>query len=105
MCICLSHPDDWSGLSPTDPSSPLLFSPTLKPDETCSNGVVGIDGANEAGQAVCCPLGCGQCGGEGCATSGRKAGLDNTDCCANGIINNQPDCADTPTAPCYISTG
>jgi len=29
---------------------------------TCSNGLSGIDGANNVGDKVCCPVGCNQCG-------------------------------------------
>ena len=40
-----------------------------------------------------------QCGDVGCGTSGKPT-YDNTDCCINGVLNNQPFCADTTAAPC-----
>ena len=70
----------------------------------CSNGVPGIEGENGNGK-VCCPVGCNGCGGTGCGRIGAAAGLNNKDCCINGVLNNQPDCADADgTAPCVIET-
>ncbi len=63
--------------------------------------MAGIEGINTVGQVACCPLGCGLCGGKGC---GRAPG-GNKSCCVNGVLGNQPDCAITLTAPCYISDG
>ena len=72
--------------------------------QTCSNGLVGFEGTNDNGSA-CCPIGCGQCGGAGCGAVGRDEGLDNTDCCINGVLNNQELCSVTGTAPCVIDGG
>ena len=41
-------------------------------------------------------------GGSGCAKNG-DGGLDNTDCCVTGVIENQGDCSDTGAAPCVIT--
>ncbi|CAM9818929.1 unnamed protein product [Scytosiphon promiscuus] len=70
-------------------------------DPTCSDGTVGIEGSNDSG-SVCCPTECTQCGGAGCATAGAAAGLGNTDCCINGVLNNQDSCSVTGTAPCVL---
>ena len=69
--------------------------------DTCVNGLAGIDGADDNGELVCCPLGCGACGGIGC---GSFPG-GNTQCCANGILNNQQDCSVSGAAPCSITGG
>lgn len=68
-------------------------------EPTCSNGFDGIDGTNDRG-TVCCTAGCGQCGGTGC---GGIEGLDNTNCCINGVIDNQLSCDEAGSAPCVIS--
>ncbi|CAN0334243.1 unnamed protein product, partial [Hapterophycus canaliculatus] len=47
----------------------------------------------------CCTAGCGQCGGEGC---GSVQGLDNTNCCINGVLNARQDCTVAGEAPCVI---
>ncbi len=41
--------------------STFLDRPKL-PGSTCSNGLPGIDGANDAGDNTCCPVQCNQCG-------------------------------------------
>ncbi|CAN0431092.1 unnamed protein product, partial [Ectocarpus sp. 12 AP-2014] len=69
--------------------------------QICSNNMEGIDGINENG-AVCCTAECGQCGGEGC---GSVPGLDNTNCCINGVLNNQELCSVAGSAPCVIDSG
>lgn len=80
-----------------------LFSPLFRsPDPTCSNGLTGIDGSNSAGDTVCCPSGCGQCGGAGCSSAGLPE-YSNRDCCVNGVVDNQGNCADTGAAPCVIT--
>ncbi|CAN0477411.1 unnamed protein product, partial [Hapterophycus canaliculatus] len=56
-------------------------------DETCSNGVPGIEGSNDEG-SVCCPIECGQCGNDGCHQAGLAVELDNTSCCVTGVIDN-----------------
>ncbi|CAM9790785.1 unnamed protein product, partial [Ectocarpus fasciculatus] len=73
-------------------------SPTLS--ETCSNGLEGIDGNG----VVCCPLGCGQCGGTGCNTSGAAAGLGADSCCGGSIKASDEYCDETNEAPCIIGS-
>ena len=70
----------------------------------CTDDVVGIVGKNDNGSA-CCPVGCGQCGGRGCASAGAAEHLDNTDCCVNGVLHNQELCSHTGSAPCVIDPG
>ena len=80
-------------------------SPTWSVEEPmCTKDVVGIVGKNDNGSA-CCPTGCGQCGGRGCASAGAKEHLDNTDCCVNGVLHNQELCSETGVAPCIIDPG
>ena len=67
----------------------------------CSNGLPGFEGENSAGIA-CCPLQCTKCGGASCGSVGASAGLDNTDCCVNGVLNNQDLCSVTGAAPCVV---
>ncbi|CAN0056993.1 unnamed protein product [Pylaiella littoralis] len=71
---------------------------TSTPTETCSNGIEGIDGNG----VVCCPLGCGQCGGTGCGSSGKANGLDGDSCCGGGIKDSGILCSDSGSAPCII---
>ncbi|CAN0254059.1 unnamed protein product [Pylaiella littoralis] len=66
--------------------------------QTCSDGTEGIDGNG----VVCCPIGCGQCGGPGCTTSGAAAGLGSGDCCGGPIKSSGVYCDDTNEAPCII---
>ena len=68
--------------------------------ETCSNGLEGIDGNG----VVCCPLGCGQCGGTGCNTSGAAAGLGADSCCGGSIKASDEYCDETNEAPCIIGS-
>ena len=44
-----------------------------------------------------------QCGGAGCGSSGKANNLDNTDCCINGVLNNQLDCSTSGEAPCVVN--
>ncbi|CAB1098365.1 unnamed protein product [Ectocarpus sp. CCAP 1310/34] len=74
--------------------------PSPTPSETCSNGVEGIDGNG----VVCCPLGCGQCGGAGCTTSGAAAGLGADSCCGGSIKASDEYCDETNEAPCIIGS-
>ncbi|CAN0362853.1 unnamed protein product, partial [Scytosiphon promiscuus] len=56
-----------------------------------------IDGSNDVGD-VCCPLDCVQCGDDGCGADGRSK-----ECCINGVLNNQPSCSVSGTAPCIVT--
>ncbi|CAM9778115.1 unnamed protein product, partial [Scytosiphon promiscuus] len=84
--------------NPADPTP--TPAPTLQPvqiEELCVNGIPGIDGSNDVGD-VCCPLDCGQCGDDGCGADGRSK-----ECCINGVLNNQPSCSVSGTAPCIVT--
>ncbi|CAM9583719.1 unnamed protein product, partial [Hapterophycus canaliculatus] len=50
----------------------------------------------------CCPLGCNQCGGPGCSSSGAAAGLGSDSCCGGGVKASGKYCDDTGEAPCII---
>ncbi|CAM9871103.1 unnamed protein product, partial [Scytosiphon promiscuus] len=65
------------------------------------NDMPGIEGSNDSG-SVCCPIECGQCGGDGCHQAGLAVGLDNTHCCVNGVLDNHDLCSDSGAAPCII---
>ncbi|CAM9453682.1 unnamed protein product [Scytosiphon promiscuus] len=94
-------PVDIETPAPVDVETPAPVqdsTPAPAADGTCVNGLPGIDGSNERGD-VCCPLACGLCGGIGCST-----GLDNEECCINGVLGSQPDCADSGAAPCIVSS-
>ncbi|CAN0434757.1 unnamed protein product, partial [Ectocarpus sp. 12 AP-2014] len=67
-------------------------------ESKCSNGLEGIDHKGE----VCCPLGCGQCGGSGCSTSGASNGLGAESCCSSEVNDSGRYCDDTNKAPCII---
>ncbi|CAN0186204.1 unnamed protein product, partial [Scytosiphon promiscuus] len=67
----------------------------------CIEGIDGYLGENDGG-SVCCPVGCTQCGGTGCGSVGAGEGLGNTDCCINGVLNNQDFCSVTNAAPCVV---
>lgn len=69
---------------------------------TCANDLPGYDGSNDNGD-VCCPLGCGSCGGPGCVRFGSEEGLDRFSCCINGILGSQLDCSETGEAPCVVA--
>lgn len=61
--------------------------------DTCSNGLVGVEGSG-----MCCPLECGTCGdSEDCSSLGD-------DCCAKSIADGGVYCDYTWTAPCIINT-
>lgn len=72
-------------------------------ESACSNGLPGYDGSREEWD-VCCPLECGGCGGKGCRKLGEEFGLGKKDCCIKKIIQTQPDCADSGSAPCVIAS-
>lgn len=71
-------------------------------DGVCSNGVVGIDGTDDDGVTVCCPIGCGQCGGDGCDTSGEPE-YGEESCCIPGVVNSTELCSSSETSPCVIT--
>eukprot|EP00752_Nemacystus_decipiens_P001722 g1665.t1 len=66
----------------------------LPGQETCSNGIEGID----ANGVVCCPLSCGECAGEGCSL--RPGGI--SDCCGGTIKDSGVYCGESGEAPCII---
>ncbi|CAN0005306.1 unnamed protein product [Pylaiella littoralis] len=68
--------------------------------ETCSNGMDGKEGSG-----VCCPSGCTQCGGDGCSSAGDEAGLTESDCCQEAILQSNVFCEDTDSAPCILGSG
>lgn len=82
--------------------SPSPSTPYSCGAETCSNGLDGIEGSNSAGDAVCCPLLCNQCGGRGCRKSGGST-YNEDDCCVNSVLNSQENCSVTAVAPCVIN--
>ena len=82
-------------------SHPFHRNIVAEPVSECSNGFAGFEGENDSGKA-CCPLGCTKCGGTRCGSVGRDAGLDNTDCCINGVLDNQEMCSVSREAPCVI---
>lgn len=69
---------------------------------TCVNGLTGIDGSTDNGNA-CCPLGCNQCGGTGCARNGDE-GFGRDECCVNTILEEKPACSSFVAAPCVVVT-
>ncbi|CAM9158709.1 unnamed protein product [Ectocarpus sp. 8 AP-2014] len=91
---------------PPSPAGEILRDSSASQDEscagteTCSNGLEGIDGNG----VVCCPLGCGQCGGKGCYTSGSANGLGGESCCGGGIEASDEYCDETNEAPCIIGS-
>ena len=87
-----------SGSGPGSDSGPASDS-----ESSCSNGLPGYDGVGRKG-SVCCPLGCGGCGGKRCRTMGEEFGLGRKDCCIMRVMRKQPDCADSGSAPCVISS-
>ncbi|CAN0373521.1 unnamed protein product [Pylaiella littoralis] len=66
--------------------------------DTCPGGISGHSGND----VVCCPLGCGQCGGIGCTYSGVDAGLGSESCCGSYIKSNGKLCSETGEAPCIL---
>lgn len=90
-----------SDLPPPRRWRPFCWCWNLAKETSCSNGFPGIDGTNERG-SVCCAAQCGQCGEEGC---GSIEGFDNTNCCVNGVLDNQPPCSEIGSAPCVIDDG
>ncbi|CAM9405298.1 unnamed protein product, partial [Scytosiphon promiscuus] len=68
--------------------APATPAPVTPDGATCAGtDIEGIVGTNDRGSA-CCPLGCTQCGGQGCGTSGSAEDLKNVDCCINGVLDN-----------------
>ncbi|CAN0438128.1 unnamed protein product, partial [Ectocarpus fasciculatus] len=67
---------------------------------TCKDGIEGLDGNG----VVCCPLGCGQCGGTGCSTAGADNGLASDSCCGGGVKSTGNYCDDTGVAPCIYGS-
>ncbi|CBJ34050.1 hypothetical protein Esi_0900_0001 [Ectocarpus siliculosus] len=70
------------------------------PEGECNNGIEGIDGNG----VVCCPLDCGQCGGEGCSGSGADFGLGSESCCGGGVKSANNYCDVTGKAPCIYGS-
>ncbi|CAN0056924.1 unnamed protein product [Pylaiella littoralis] len=80
-------------------TAPCVYEVVVAPtDSTCSNGIAGIDGNG----VVCCPIGCGTCGGSSCATAGRANGLGSDSCCGGGIKDSGVLCSVSGVAPCII---
>eukprot|EP00752_Nemacystus_decipiens_P009493 g8487.t1 len=72
---------------------PALLLPSALAQDTCSNGLAGIEF-----KEVCCDAGCGQCGGSGC--SSRPGG--GSSCCYGAIRNSGVLCSENPVAPCIV---
>ena len=68
--------------------------------QTCSNGVIGVEGAGQ-----CCPVACGTCGGMGCKMRALDVGLTADDCCTRRIEATGASCDESKTAPCMIGSG
>lgn len=62
--------------------------------QSCSNGLAGYEASK-----VCCPVGCGQCGGSGCS----KLDLGK-DCCTKDVKAAGTLCSVSKAAPCNIDT-
>lgn len=78
--------------------NPHLFLLTLiQSDETCRNGLTGVENS-----AVCCNAGCGICGGYDCHEQAREAALTPDDCCVTNIIASGVYCDDSQSAPCIM---
>ncbi|CAM9850942.1 unnamed protein product [Ascophyllum nodosum] len=87
--------------APPPTAPPTTVPPSTSPPastETCSNGIVGVEGLGE-----CCTLGCGTCGGPGCGRRANMAGLNAADCCVTRIRASGVYCEDSGTAPCIIT--
>ncbi|CAM9628235.1 unnamed protein product, partial [Ectocarpus sp. 12 AP-2014] len=84
----------------TGPTPEPTPEPGTETESTCSDGIEGIDGNG----VVCCPLGCGQCGGAGCSRAGAANGLNAGSCCGGGIKYNGNYCDDTGEAPCIYGS-
>ncbi|CAM9369558.1 unnamed protein product [Ectocarpus fasciculatus] len=87
-----------------NPSRPQKSKPS-RSQQSCQDyypGVKGNVGGNRAGSKVCCPVGCGECGGKGCRKN-LPYGLSGEDCCVTGVLNSQGSCSDRGAkAPCII---
>eukprot|EP00903_Cladosiphon_okamuranus_P015191 g14044.t1 len=80
-CIIGSGPDSTSDSSDSSDALP-----------TCSNGLPGYESSD-----VCCPTGCGQCGGSGCSKRGDG-------CCTGDIKDSGIKCSKSRSAPCKVDT-
>ncbi|CAB1100464.1 unnamed protein product [Ectocarpus sp. CCAP 1310/34] len=83
--------------APPAPSEMPVMAPT---DEVvvCSTGIRGIESSDGA---VCCPLGCTQCGGEGCSTVGLpEYGAES--CCQSDVLSAGVSCSVSEEAPCVL---
>ncbi|CAM9604115.1 unnamed protein product, partial [Ectocarpus sp. 12 AP-2014] len=83
--------------APPAPSEMPVMAPT---DEVvvCSTGIRGIESSDGA---VCCPLGCTQCGGEGCSTVGLpEYGAES--CCGSDVLSAGVSCSVSEEAPCAL---
>lgn len=61
-----------------------------KPDPSCERNLLGKDG-------VCCPVTCGECGGQGCGS--RPGGEDQ--CCTSKVLQSNRNCSKY-NAPCVV---
>jgi peptidoglycan/xylan/chitin deacetylase (PgdA/CDA1 family) len=78
--------------SPTSsPITPLPTPSDLTSDPTCQYGILSTYGD------TCCPLSCGQCGGNGC---GNQPGGSESCCSANILLTD--NYCDTNVAPCKM---
>lgn len=84
-----------SATSPPTPS-PTIY-PTLVNPETCSNGVVGVEGYGQ-----CCVLACDKCKDHDCRNRARNATLTKDDCCPDQISDSGVYCEDVGIAPCIL---
>ncbi len=69
----------------------------IRAAQTCSNGISGIEH-----NGACCPVGCGRCGGSGCATRAIDIGLGKFDCCVGKIKKKGVSCDESGEAPCFV---
>eukprot|EP00903_Cladosiphon_okamuranus_P016037 g14807.t2 len=74
----------------------LLIAAGMAEGQTCSNGLAGYESAD-----VCCPAGCGKCGGSGCAKFNLDLGKS---CCTNDVKATGTLCSVSKSAPCIIDT-
>eukprot|EP00752_Nemacystus_decipiens_P008459 g7561.t1 len=74
----------------------LLMTVSTAEGQTCSNGLAGFESSS-----VCCPVGCGDCGGSGCAKFNLDLGKD---CCTGHVKDSGVLCSEAKSAPCIIDT-
>ena len=67
-------------------------------ESTCSDGTPGLESSE--GQ-VCCPAGCGECGGPFCSTAALPS-FGESDCCVITIMNSGVMCETTGESPCIL---